>query len=172
MKVSAASRMVSAISFGVFWRLRAFDQRDHAVEKTLALFHRDADDDAVAQHARAAGDGAAVAAAFANDRRGFAGDGRFIDAGDSFDHVAVRGNDIARFADDEIAFLQDRCGNSVLRARCADRRAIVSLRALRRLSAWALPRPSATASAKLANRTVNQSQIASCATKPRSPVRR
>ena len=37
----------------------------------------------------------------------------------------------------------------------------MSLRALRRLSAWALPRPSATASAKLANSTVNHSQIAS-----------
>ena len=48
------------------------------------------------------------------------------------------------------------------------RRAIVSLRALRRLSAWALPRPSATASAKLAKRTVNQSQMASWAMKPRS----
>ena len=48
------------------------------------------------------------------------------------------------------------------------RRAIVSLRALRRLAACALPRPSATASAKLAKSTVNQSQIASCATKPRS----
>jgi hypothetical protein len=44
------------------------------------------------------------------------------------------------------------------------RRAIVSLRALRRLAACALPRPSATASAKLAKSTVNQSQIASCAT--------
>ena len=50
------------------------------------------------------------------------------------------------------------------------RRAMVSLRALRRLSAWALPRPSATASAKLAKSTVNQSQMASCAMKPRSPA--
>src|SRR5579862_1150083 len=36
--------------------------------------------------------------------------------------------------------------------------ASVSARVLRRVSAWALPRPSATASAKLANNTVNQSQ--------------
>ena len=35
-------------------------------------------------------------------------------------------------------------------------RAVVSLRVLRRVAAWALPRPSAIASAKLANRTVNQ----------------
>ena len=52
--------------------------------------------------------------------------------------------------------------NSTLRAKFADafqpsiepsalrRRAVVSLRVLRSVSAWALPRPSATASAKLA----------------------
>src|SRR5690349_12895492 len=38
------------------------------------------------------------------------------------------------------------------------RRAMVSLRVLRSEAAWALPRPSATASAKLAKRTVNHSQ--------------
>ncbi len=38
------------------------------------------------------------------------------------------------------------------------RRAIVSVRVLRRVSAWALPRPSATASARLAKTTVSQSQ--------------
>src|SRR5581483_11134450 len=37
-------------------------------------------------------------------------------------------------------------------------KATVSERVLRSVSAWALPRPSATASAKLANRTVNHSQ--------------
>jgi len=37
---------------------------------------------------------------------------------------------------------------------------MVSLRVLRRVAACALPRPSATASAKLANRTVNHSQSA------------
>ena len=39
-------------------------------------------------------------------------------------------------------------------------RAIVCVRFLRRLSAWAFPLPSAMASEKLANNTVNQSQIA------------
>ena len=46
------------------------------------------------------------------------------------------------------------------------RRARVSLRAARRLAAWALPRPSATASAKLAKSTVNQSQMLSWVMKP------
>ena len=36
--------------------------------------------------------------------------------------------------------------------------ALVSVRVRRRVSAWALPRPSATASAKFANSTVNHSQ--------------
>ena len=39
----------------------------------------------------------------------------------------------------------------------ARRLALVSVRMRRRVSAWALPRPSATASAKLANSTVNHS---------------
>ena len=78
--------------------LRAFDQRDHAVQEAVALFHRDADDDAVAEHARAAGDGAAVAAALADDRRGFAGDGGLVHAGDAFDHLAVGGDHVAGFA--------------------------------------------------------------------------
>ena len=91
--------------------LRAFDHRDHAVEEAAALFHRDANDDAVAEDARAAGDGAAVAAAFADDRRGFAGDGGFIHAGDAFDDIAVGRNHVARFADDEVALLQIRRGN-------------------------------------------------------------
>ena len=60
------------------------------------------------------------------------------------------------------------CAELSLRVRSHRRRAIVSLRALRKLAACALPRPSATASAKLANSTVNQSQTASCAMKPRS----
>ncbi len=36
MIVSTMSRMSSAISFGVFWRLRALHERDHAVEERLA----------------------------------------------------------------------------------------------------------------------------------------
>ena len=39
-----------------------------------------------------------------------------------------------------------------------------SLREARRARAWALPRPSATASAKLAKTTVNKSQRATCST--------
>ena len=81
---------------GRFLPLRAFDQRDHAVQETFAGIDGDADFDLVGEHARAAGDGAAVAAAFADDGRGFAGDGGFIHRGRAFDDIAVGGNDFAR----------------------------------------------------------------------------
>jgi hypothetical protein len=77
----------------------------------MALLRRDADDDAVARDARAAGDGAAIAAALADDRRGFAGDGGFVDRRDALDDLAVGGNQIARRANDEVADLQLAAGN-------------------------------------------------------------
>jgi hypothetical protein len=74
--------------------------------RKVALLGGDADDDAVAEDARAAGDGAAVAAALADDRGRLAGDGGLVDAGDAFDHFAVAGDDVARLADDEVAALR------------------------------------------------------------------
>ena len=41
MIVSTASRIVRAISFGVFWRLAPFDEGDHPVEEGLAALGRD-----------------------------------------------------------------------------------------------------------------------------------
>ena len=49
---------------------------------------------------------------------------------------------------------------------CRRRLACTSRRAFRRDAAWAFPRPSAMASAKLAKRTVNQSQIDTAKMKP------
>ena len=46
---------------------------------------------------------------------------------------------------------------------------MVSPLALRRVSAWALPRPSAIASAKLAKRTVNHSHKVICRLKAKLP---
>ena len=62
MIVSPASRMLSAISFGVFWRVGALDEGDHPVDERLAGPGGDAHDDLVGQHPRAAGDRRAVAA--------------------------------------------------------------------------------------------------------------
>ncbi len=78
-----ASRMLSAISFGVFCRARALDEADHPVDERLTGLRRDAHHDAVGQHARAAGDRAAVAAVLAHDRGRLAGDRRLVDGGDA-----------------------------------------------------------------------------------------
>ena len=96
ISVRPAIRMFSAISFGVFCRSRAFHQRDHAVEKRLAGIGGDLNLDLIGQNPRAAGDGAAVAARFADDRRAFAGDGRFVHGGDAFDHFAIAGDQCRR----------------------------------------------------------------------------
>ncbi len=69
INVNAESRMVSAISFGVFWRW-APDERDHAVEETFAGIGGDPNLDLIRQHAGAAGHGTAVAAAFPDHGRG------------------------------------------------------------------------------------------------------
>ena len=106
MIVMAERRIVRAISFGVFWRLRPFDQADHAVQKALAGIGRDADLDLVGQDPCAAGDGAPVAARLTDDRRGFARDGRFIHRGHTFDDFAVRRNDLSGGHEEEIALPQ------------------------------------------------------------------
>ena len=62
--------------------------------------------DPVRSDARAAGDGRAIAAGLANDRRRLAGDRRFVDRGDAFDDLAVAGNELAGLA---------RCTTSPLR---------------------------------------------------------
>ena len=53
----------------------------------------------------------------------------------------------------------DAAGTNSSLPSLSSRRASVSERILRSVSAWALPRPSAMASAKLAKRTVRKSQI-------------
>ncbi len=56
-RVKAISRIVSAISFGVFCRLAPFDHGDHAIDEGFAGIHGNAHHQPVRQHARAAGDG-------------------------------------------------------------------------------------------------------------------
>ena len=146
---------------------RAFDQADHAIEEGLAGIRGDADFDHVGKHARAAGDRAAIAAGFADDRRGFAGDGRFVHGRRAFDDLAVAGDELAGFHDNEIAFAQlARRALPRVAPSLRKRFAFVSVRALRNVSAWALPRPSAIASAKFAKSTVNQSQSVIWSRKP------
>lgn len=61
-----------------------------------------ADDDPVREHHGAARDGASVSAGFADDGRRLAGDGGFVHAGQALDDVAVAGDQIPSFADDDV----------------------------------------------------------------------
>ena len=86
-----------------FLTRRAFYEANHAVEKCFAGIRRDADLDLVGEHPRAAGNGAAVAAGFANDRSGFAGDRGFVHGGDAFDHFAIARDEFSGDDDDHVA---------------------------------------------------------------------
>ena len=170
ISVRPASRIASAISFGVFCRRARFDHRDHAVEEGLARIRGDAHDQPVGEQARAAGDRAEVAARLADDRRRFAGDRALVDRADALDHLAVGGDEVAGFDEHHVAAPQGRPGHLRPACRCdAPPRsffAITSRRAPRRLAACAFARPSAIDSAKFANSTVNQSQIVTCRMNP------
>ena len=81
----------------------ALDERDHAVEEAVARLLRDLDHDPVRQHARAAGDRAAVAAGLADHRRRLARDRGLVDRRDALDHGAVAGDQLARLDDHDVA---------------------------------------------------------------------
>ncbi len=157
--------MSSAISFGVFCRRGAFHQRDHAVEEGFAGPRGDAHHQPVGHQPRAAGDGGTVTAGFADHRGALAGDGAFIHRGGAFHHLAIGGDRVARLDQDQ---LPDLDGLDVAQAVAGTVAGIHQhlgagggfggAECVRR----ALPRPSATASAKLANSTVNHSHSAIC----------
>ena len=96
----------------------------------------------------------------ADDRRGLAGDRRFVDRGDALDDLAVAGDQLVRPRPRRGRPCGARdAGHRPPAGPCPRRasRATVSWRILRSVSACALPRPSATASAKFAKSTVNHS---------------
>ena len=89
----------------------AFDQGDHAIEEGLAGIGGDADLDPVGEHSCAAGNGRAVAACFADDWGGLAGDCRLVDRGNAFDDFAVAGDVVARFDVDDVASAEQAAGD-------------------------------------------------------------
>ena len=131
---------------------------------------RHAHHDPVGQHARAAGDGREVAARFADHRRRFAGDGALVDRGHAFDDLAVGGHGVAGLDQDHVALAQLARGHAApgrpVRAGIASFLAEVCFFRPRSDAACALLRPSASASAKLANSTVNHSQNATARMNP------
>ena len=102
-----------------FLPLGAFDEPDHAVEERGARRRGDAHAYPVGQHLRAAGDGRAVAAGFANDRRRFTGDGGFVDRSHALDHLAVGRDDVAGFDQDDVVDLEFGRGDEAVALRIA-----------------------------------------------------
>ena len=96
--------------------LRAFDQRDHAIEEGLAWVGGDLHLDPVRDDGGTAGDGTAIAAALANDRRRFSGDRGLVDRRDAFDHFAVASDHFACAHQDYVATAQLSRGNHALLA--------------------------------------------------------
>ena len=160
--------MLSAISFGVFWRSAPSTSAIIRSRNVSPGFGGDAHPDPVRQHPRAAGHGRAVAAGLADDRRRLARDRGLVDRRDAFDDLAVAGDELAGRHEHDVAPAAARRRHRLrLAVRPARRLAMVSVRARRSVAACALPRPSAIASAKFANSTVNQSQAVICSSKPR-----
>ena len=94
--VSPASKNIQRDLIGRLLPRSAFDQLNHAIKERFAGIRGDADFDFIGEHARAAGDRRAIAARFADNRSGFAGDCRFIHRSDAFDDFAVAGDELAR----------------------------------------------------------------------------
>ena len=140
--------------------LGALDERDHPVEERLAGLLRDLDHEPVGEELRAAGDGRAVAAGLADHGRGLAGDRGLVDRADALDDLAVGGDDLARLDDDDVAASGAPAAGTSSTCRRGAPASVVVVRVARSAFACALPRPSAIASAKFANRTVSQSQNA------------
>ena len=158
-----ASRMLSAISFGVL-------RRSAPSTSAIMRSRNDSPGSCVTSitsrsesSLRAAGDCRAVAARLADDGRGLAGDRRLVDRADTLDDLAVGRDDLAGFDDDDVAASAARRPGPRAPSRSS---AFVVVRVARSAFACALPRPSAIASAKFAKRTVSQSQTAIDADEP------
>ena len=167
MIVSAASRMFSAISFGVFCRLAPSTRaiiRSMKLSPGFWVIRTTIRSDSTFVPPVTA---RPVAAGLADDRGGLAGDRRLVDAGDALDDVAVAGDDLAGLDHHEVALPQlgGAATDSSSSVRGRTRRSSRSAGGRwcpawprRSVAAWALPRPSATASARLAKTTVSHSQ--------------
>ena len=95
MIVSPASRMLSAISFGVFCRSAPSTSAIMRSRNVSPGIGGDPDLDPVREHARAAGDRGSIAAGLADDRRRLAGDRRLVHRRDALDDLAVGRDELA-----------------------------------------------------------------------------
>ena len=115
--VRPASRMFSAISFGVFWRSAPSTSAIIRSRNVSPGIRGHPDRDPVRQHPRAAGDRRSIAARLADDRRRLARDRRLVHRRDALDDLAVAGNELARLDEDDVARAQARRGHRLGRRR-------------------------------------------------------
>ena len=161
MMVRLDSRMDRAISLGVL-------RREAPSTRAIILSRNDSPGAAVIRttissdkHGGAAGDRGAVAARLADHRSRLAGDRRLVDAGHPVDDVAVAGDDLTGTRPGPGRRPGAGCSGPPTPPVAGPAAGpTVSVRAARSESACALPRPSATASARLPNSTVSHSQTA------------
>ncbi len=166
MTVSAESRMVRAISFGVFWR-RAPSTRPiirsrklvpgSAVTRTLMRSDRTRVPPVTALRSPPASRMTGADSPVMADSSTMAAPST----------ISPSAGMISRAETTNRSPLRRRsAGTDSIEPSALRSRAVRLARVLRSSSAWAWPRPSAIASAKLANRTVNQSQRAIWSAKP------
>ena len=101
-----ASRMLRAISLGVFWRLAPSTRADHAVQKALAWICADPHNQPVGENPCPACHGAAVAARFTDHGGAFASDCAFIDGGYPRNNLSICGDDVSCFRQENISLAQ------------------------------------------------------------------
>ncbi len=86
--------------------LGAFHECDHPVDEATAWILTHLDGEPIREHACAAGDGTAVAAAFSNHGGALAGDGALVHGCDAFDDLAVSRNQLSRLHINAVALLE------------------------------------------------------------------
>ncbi len=130
MMVMPMSRILSAISLGVFWRSAPSTRpimRSRKVDPGAAVMRTRIQSE---MHLRAARDRRAVAAGLADHRRRLSGDRCLVDGGDALDHLAIGGDDVAGFDQHDVANLEAGARDElvVLGVRRASSLACVSVR--------------------------------------------
>ena len=113
---SSRSGRVSRSSVRLDPPSRVGDQLTHLGEGAVAQIRGHFDLEPVRQDPRATEHRGAIAAAFADDRSGFAGYRGFVDLGHAVDHLAVDRDDVAGLHQDDVADVQGFAGSPSRRA--------------------------------------------------------
>ena len=156
ISVNMASRTVSAISFGVFCRLAPSTRwimRSRKLSPGSAVTRTS--NRSETSIVPAVTDGEHVGSRLLQDRRGLPVMADLVHIGHTLDHLAVRRDESLVHADEVVLAQARSAGTCSFRPELRTRLAVSSFLVRRSEAALALPRHSASASAKFANQTVN-----------------